>query len=463
MRNFLIGVFIFWLIIVGLIIDHEKKTTQPASVTENVVAGKTQVVFWHAMGGPLGIVMNKMIDRYNANSPDYYVKSVNMGGYDTLAKKILASLVADEAPDISQNYETLTKKFIGHNKIVCLDDLIEEDIKNGEEDIRKDIIPVLLRNNTFGGKLYSFPFNKSVPVLYYNKDMFKEVGLDPNRPPQTLDEFKEYSRHITNYYKDLADSLEGEEAEAIRRKDVYGFGCSKANVWAFLNRMMAFGGYIVQRNEDGRLISGFDEPASVNALSHLQEMVKEGIAREGQAFDHQNDFIAGRAGIIESSIISKVFMEEDIMFEYGIASLPGTIIDGKLHNGVILSGSNINIFNNGDPKKVAGAWDFVKWFTSTDNGAEWSIGTTYLPVRLSSVDSKIIRQAKKDDPNLNAAYEQLEYCHFEPRLTAWFEIRDMLADYVEEASLKMGKPSYYCDRMKRDVDNKLMYVLDTDE
>jgi ABC-type glycerol-3-phosphate transport system substrate-binding protein len=463
MRNFLIGVFIFWLIIVGLIIDHDKQSAPPKATKETVNSNKTEIVFWHAMGGPLGIVMNKMIDRYNASQTSYHVKSVNMGGYDTLAKKILASLVANEAPDISQNYETLTKKFIRHDKVVCLDELIEQDIARGEEDIRKDIIPVLLENNTFGGKLYSFPFNKSVPVLYYNKDMFKEVGLDPKRPPQTLEEFKEYARKITNHYKELAKSLGGEEGKAIERRDVYGYGCSKANVWGFLNRLMSLGGFIVTRNEDDRLISGFSEEASVMALSHLQEMVKEGIAREGQAFDHQNDFIAGRVGIIESSIISKVFMEDDITFDYGIASLPGSIIDGKLHNGVILSGSNINIFNNNDQKKIDGAWDFVKWFTSTENGAEWSIGTTYLPVRISSVNSPTIRKAKKDDPNLNAAYEQLDFCHFEPRLTAWFEIRDMLADYIEESSLKMEDPRYYCDRMKRDVDNKLMYVLDRDE
>lgn len=462
MRNFLIGVFIFWLIIVGLIIDHEKKTTGPTLIKGKNNSNKTEIVFWHAMGGPLGIVMNRMIDRYNAGQENYHVKSVNMGGYDTLAKKVLASLVANEAPDISQNYETLTKKFIRHNKIVCLDDLIEADIAKGGEDIKKDIIPVLLENNTFGGKLYSFPFNKSVPVLYYNKDMFKEVGLDPNAPPKTLDELAEFSKTIRNYYVKLSEEAKT-EADKLRFKEYYGYGCSKANVWGFLNRIMQFGGYIVKRNEEDILVSGFNEQPAIKALSHLQEMVKKGSAREGQAFDHQNDFIAGKVGIIESSIISKVFMEEDIIFNYGVASLPGVIINDEINNGVILSGSNINIFNNGDPKKIAGAWDFVKWFTSTENGAEWSIGTTYLPVRKSSVDSKTIKDARKADSNLNAGYEQLGHCNFEPRLTAWFEIRDMLADYIEESSLKMGNPKDYCDRMKYDVDSKLRYVTDKDE
>lgn len=451
MRNFLIAVFVIWLVIVGLIMQHDKATAGIGA--GEIVAGKTQIVFWHAMGGPLGIVMNDLVDRYNKSQNNFYIKSVNMGGYDTLAKKVLASLVANEAPDISQNYETLTKKFIKHNKIVCLDDLIASE----SEDIKADIIPVLLANNTFDGKLYSFPFNKSVPVLYYNKDMFAKVGLDPEKPPETLDDMVLCCRKITQYHQ----TTPGED------KSVYGYGCSKANVWGFLNRILQFGGKIV--SDDGHKSHFADAPA-INALQYLQDMLKEGIAKEGQAFDHQNDFIAGKVGIIESSIVSKVFMEADIKtFNFGIAPLPGHIMQptegtnpeaypGVINRGVILSGSNINIFNNGDPKKIAGAWDFVKWFTSTEIGAEWSVRTTYLPVRKSSVDSDIVKKALEVDPNLKAPYVQLDYCQFEPRLSAWFEIRDLMADHLERATIDMGPARKYCEQMGKDVDAILKHA-----
>ncbi|GAB4270683.1 MAG: ABC transporter substrate-binding protein [Candidatus Rifleibacteriota bacterium] len=427
MRNFLIGVIIAWIIIVFLIIDHEKKTAGLGAVEDH--SGRVQIVFWHAMGGPLGKVMTDLINRYNNSQKNYYIKSISMGSYDTLAKKVLASLVAKEAPDISQNYETLTKKFIKHNKIVCLDDLLASE----PEDIKSDIIPVLLANNTFDGKLYSFPFNKSVPVLYYNKDMFRKVGLNPDRGPETLDELAEFARKITRYHQNTP----GED------KTVYGYGCSKANVWAFLNRILQYGGEIL--SEDGKT-SNFDKPPAIHAIAFLQNMLKEGIAKEGQGFDHQNDFIAGKVGIIESSIVSKVYMENSLDFDFGVAPLPG-----QIRKGVILSGSNINIFNNGDPKKIAGAWDFIKWFTSTDIGAEWSIRTTYMPVRKSSLNSKYFIEAQKNDPNLKAPYIQLDYCHFEPRLTCWFEIRDLMADHLERATLEMGPAEKYAKGMANDV------------
>ncbi len=454
MRNFLIATLICWILVVGLIIKHDKDTAGPSQTDK--AGGKVQIVFWHAMGGPLGIVMDDLVNRYNNSQNSYYVKSVNMGSYDTLAKKVLASLVANEAPDISQNYETLTKKFIKHHKIVCLDDLIASE----SEDIKADIVPVLLANNTFDGKLYSFPFNKSVPVLYYNKNMFAKVGLDPNRGPDTLDEMLEYCRKITKFHQETP----GED------KSVYGYGCSKANVWSFLNRILQYGGKIVVDGPDGVMKSGFGEPAAIKSLEFLQNMLREGIAREGQAFDHQNDFIAGKVAMIESSVVSKVFMEADIKdFEYGIAPLPGNMIKsgegslpetkaGEIIRGVILSGSNINIFNNGDPRKVAGAWDFVKWFTSTDIGAEWSVRTTYLPVRKSSVKSDIVKKALEQDPNLKAPFVQLDYCDFEPRLSVWFEIRDLMADHLERATIDMGPAETYCTQMAKDVDAILKHA-----
>jgi len=449
MRNFLIATFFCWLIIVFAIIDDDKKSAGLAQVDVGS-EGRTQVVFWHAMGGPLGIVMDDLVTRYNKSQSNYFIKSVNMGSYDTLAKKVLASLVAKEAPDISQNYETLTKKFIRHNKIVCLDDLIASET----EDIKSDIIPVLLENNTFDGKLYSFPFNKSVPVLYYNKDIFARVGLDPEQPPRTLEEMVKYCRTITEYHRTTPGA----------DRSVYGYGCSKANVWSFLNRILQYGGKIV--SEDGHK-SHFGDQAAINALSYLQNMLKEGIAREGQGFDHQNDFIAGKCAIIESSIVSKVFMESSIEFNFGVAPLPGYIInpnpeltinESEINRGVILSGSNINIFNNGDPKKIAGAWDFVKWFTSTEVGAEWSIRTTYLPVRKSSLDSDYMQRALREDPNMAAPYVQLDYCHFEPRLSVWFEVRDLMADHLERATLEMEPAEVYCQQMAKDVDAILRHA-----
>lgn len=453
MDIFLIVVLIAWIFITYQIFWADTGDTKSQSQANT--NGKTEIVFWHAMGGPLGEAMDKLINEYNNNpNSKCYVKTINMGSYDTLQKKLLASLIADEAPDVAQCFETLTKKFIKHDKIICIDDLIEADLKSGEmkEDIRNDIIPALRVNNTFVGKLYSFPFNKSVQVLYYNKDMFQEVGLDPEQPPRTFKELREYCQKIVDFYK--AKGIEGK----------YGYGCAKSNNWSFLNRIKANKGYIVKRDTDGVLKCGFNEKAAIDSLSFLQDMLKDGLAKEGQAFDHQNEFIAGKCGIIESSVTSKIYMNPD--FRLGMAPVPGIedeSLPGGVYRSTILSGTNICIFKNVDPKKVEGAWDFIKWFTNTENGVKWSIGTTYMPVRVSSVNSDLMKSEMKKDPNLNAIYGYLDNLAFEPRITAWFEIRDLIADYLERCTLEHKDPKTYCEEMQKDIDGMLKHVTDKDD
>ncbi len=436
MRWFLAGLTVFWL---GLIffIHLDDKELENRHGSAALQEGRVQVIFWHAMGGPLGTVMDDLVGRYNKSQNRYVIKSISMGSYDTLAKKLLASLVAKSGPDISQNFETLTKKFLKYRKIVCLDELIASEA----EDIRADIIPVLRENNTYAGKMWSFPFNKSVPVLYYNKEIFRAAGLDPNRPPQTLDELASYARHLTKFMN---------QAEGQPHR--YGYSTNKGNVWMFLCRVLQYGGRLV--DSSGKKCY-FNEAPAVRAMEFIQNMVKEKIAVEAMGFDHQNDFKAQNVAMIDQSIVSKVHMESGIKFEFGVAPLPGAAT-----NAVILSGSNINIFDNGDPEKIKGAWDFVKWFTSTEIGAEWSIRTTYLPVRKSSLQVPLLKEALAKDPNLSAPYVQLDYTYFEPRLSVWFEIRDLMADYLERSTIEMGSPKGYLDQMNKDIDGLLKHSSD---
>ena len=469
MDAFLIIVLIVWVLITYQIFWAD--TGDEKSKSQANKNGKTEIVFWHAMGGPLGEAMDNLIEEYNKDpNSKCYVKTINMGSYDTLQKKLLASLIANEAQDIAQCFETLTKKFIKHDKIVCIDDLINADIENAKkagntiEDIREDIIPALRINNTFAGKLYSFPFNKSVQVLYYNKTMFKAVGLDPEKPPRTFKELREYCQKIVDYYKN-----DGTE----RKLHIYGYGCAGPNNWSYLNRIKANKGYIVKRDTDGLLKCGFNEPASIESLKFLQDMLKDTdpngkgypLAKEGRGFDHQNDFTAGLCGIIESSVTSKKFMNITD-FELGMAPLPG-IEDPSQPDGVfrstILSGTNICIFKNTDPKKIEGAWDFIKWFTNTENGVKWSLGTTYMPVRKSSVNSDLMKEAMEKDPNLNAIYGYLDNLAFEPRITAWFEIRDLISDYLERFTLEHKEAESYCQEIEKDINGMLRHVTDTDD
>ncbi|MBN1354798.1 ABC transporter substrate-binding protein [bacterium] len=384
------------------------------SLGSNVPRDRIVIRFWHGMGGPLGKILNDLITEYNQIQPVYYIDGICMGSYDTLEKKILASVVARRSPDISQNFEALTLKLSRAGKLACLDTLIERE--PDPEAFKNDIIPVMLQNNTFDGKLWSFPFNKSVPVLYYNRNMFQANGLNPDEPPRTIDQLWEYSRKLTR------------DVDGDGKYDIHGFAFTLRNQWNWACRHLSYGGTVL--NEFSRTVF-LNDPAAVRATRSYSDMLREGTARFAAGYDHQNDWLAGRVAMFEASIVSRVYLQDKIKFNHGVAPVPY----GN-NPVVIISGTNINIFDNGDPEKIEGAWNFIKWFTSPETGARWSMKSTYMPVRKSSLE--LLRQTSEfnSDRNFAAPYEQLEYATFDPRIPEWFECRIKISDELEQIYIK---------------------------
>ncbi len=379
-----------------------------------VSGNRIQINFWHGMGGPLGEVLEGLIDEYNAQQTRYIIKGTSMGSYDTLQKKILASVVAHRSPDISQNFEALTLKLSRAGKLVCLDDLIARE--PDPDTFRSDIIPVLLANNLFDGKLWSFPFNKSVPVLYYNKDMFREAGLDPERPPRTIEELYEYARKLTR------------DTNGDGIPEIWGFAFTLRNEWNWGCRLLSCRGTLM--DEDIRK-PFLDSEAALRATRSYADMILERTGKFAEGYDHQNEWLGSKIAMFESSIVSRVYLKDKIKFAHGVA--PISYIEQP---AVLLSGTNINVYDNGSPEKIEGAWDFIKWFTSTEIGARWSLGSTYLPVRLSSLNSKILQDAFASDTNIAAPYSQVDSASFEPRIPEWFECRIKISEQLEQIYIK---------------------------
>jgi ABC-type glycerol-3-phosphate transport system substrate-binding protein len=405
----------------------------------DIVNGRVQVEFWHGMGGPLGKVLDRMIEDFNRSQSEIRVVGVYMGNYDTLTKKILASIVAGEQPDISQNFESLTLRLARNRKIVPLDDLVAQE---EEEDIKADIIPVLLENNTFDGVLWSFPFNKSVPVLYYNREMFAEAGLDPDRPPETVAELQAYARLLT---RDRNGRHPGEPGFLANRKDIvqWGYAQTQRNTWIFECRLLQFGVPLIA--PDMRSVN-YATPGGIKALRASLDMLQEHSAFAAPGYEHQNDFVARRLAMFEATVVSRVFLRDKITFDYGVGPIPGG--DRK---AVVVSGTNINIFDNGSPRRIQAAWEFIKWFTSTENGVTWSLETTYMPLRKSSLRSPRMQEAFRKDPLLEKLYAQLDYAYFEPRLTAWYACRNKLSQILEQVTIVGGDPQTILEQVTAEL------------
>lgn len=384
-------------------------------------SGRVEVVFWHAMGGPLGDVLeDSLIADFNRSHPHIRVTPVNMGNYRALSQKIMASVMAGSPPALAQAYETWTAQLLRGGVIVPLDSLMEADPLFSDDDWN-DFYRVFRKNNTYDGRIYSFPFNKSVPLIYYNADLYNQLGLSP---AGTWDEQRELLRNLCLDANGDGDLLD----EGDRWGTAFG-----PSVWTFECLLTQAGGSLL---DSAGLTASFNGPEGVEALEFLTGLLySEGTAYLSSGYDHQRNFLEGRLGQVQGSVTSLAFMEQEMnrrrengqpAFTVGVAPLPG-----HRHHRVYIAGTNVVLFRNPDPRVVEAGWEFIRWFTAREQQARWSAGSGYLPARRSSIDHPLMLRKFLDHPGLSSVMAQVETALFEPQNTAWYDGREFLSEAVE--------------------------------
>ncbi len=370
-----------------------------------------EVIFWHAMGRWEPALL-ELVDEFNALHPEMPVRAYNMSRYQALSQKIIAAVAAGQPPTISQAYEAWTSEMRAADIIECLEPWARGEAGLAEGDW-EDIHQVFLDEcRDEEGQLWSFPFNKSVRTLFLNRDFFRAKGFDPDKPPADWETWRDMSLAMT------AD-LDGDG-----RNDHWGT-TGRNSVTIFGNLLLQNGGDFF--TDDGRR-SAIAEPEGVEALEYMWEMF--GSREMGYStFDYayQNEFKAGRVGMMESSSVSLSFLKGTIEFDLGVAPLPGRKKDVAL-----IQGTNLVVFKKATEAQKRGAWEFIKFLTSTENATRWSLATGYAPLRKSCMGQPDMRALLDEVPGLEASYDQLSSARSEPSNAAWFAGRK----YLEEGAIQ---------------------------
>jgi len=227
------------------------------------------------MGGPLGDALTKLVNEFNEIHPDIHINEISMGRYQALSQKLMAAIVANTQPDMAQAYEAWIAKFIEGNALVPVEKFINGPNGLSQKEL-DDFYPVFIKSSTFGDTMYAFPFNKSVRVMYYNKDMFYRNGLDINKPPVTWDEFITVGKQLT------------QDRDNDGKIDQWGTTFA-TNAWQFENCLLEAGGQLTNEALTEPL---FNSKYGVEALDFLSgQLNKSKIAYLSTGYDGQNDFL----------------------------------------------------------------------------------------------------------------------------------------------------------------------------
>lgn len=230
---------------------------------------KTTVTFWHVMGGPLGKRLNEMISDFNRMHREGQVKSVHMGSYDALAQKLMGAVASHSPPVIAQMYESWTDQFYEAGFLYPLELFVQDDPAFN----LGDFYPVFIEDNTYDSTLVTLPFNKSVPVFYYNRDMLESYGIDSF--PQNWIAFRK-------------------TCEAVQQNGVWPTSWP-IDVWYFSTMLYQKGGRLYDEEERRPL---FNSRAGVDVVEYIVSLVKDSLFYLNPGFQRQDEFLSGNVVII---------------------------------------------------------------------------------------------------------------------------------------------------------------------
>ena len=350
-----------------------------ASDQSNLAPGKdvkpaAKITWWHAMSGVNGDAVNKIVAGFNASNKGIQVEAIFQGTYDDLLAKLNTAIASNAAPALVQVYDIGQAYMRDTAQVVPMQAFIDRDKFD-----TKDFEPAVINYYKYQDKLQSMPFNASTPILYYNKDAFKEVGLDPNKPPVTFTEIADAAKKLTK--KDASGTT-------VR----YGFGPSIYG-WLF-EQLMATSGGLYADNGNGR-----DNRATKVVYNNAQgkailDWWKAGV--DGGYFFNP--------GIDNDGAANAFNAQKTAMYIESTARLRGhiTTIAGKWELGTglyprpdskpkdggnIIGGASLYIMKSRPAEEQQAAWEFVKYAMSPAVQGQWQSDTGYYPIVKAAYDT----------------------------------------------------------------------------
>ena len=159
--------------------------------------GRAVITYWDCHSGHEYTARATLIEEFNNSQNDVYVRSVPIG-YNALMEKTLTSIAGGAPPDVLSMDGGILMQLATHHLFMPLEDFMASVPSLQEE----RFFPHIWRMVACDGHVWAIPTTTDTYCLVWNKDAFREAGLDPDRPPRDWDEFMEYIVRLTVRSKD---------------------------------------------------------------------------------------------------------------------------------------------------------------------------------------------------------------------------------------------------------------------
>jgi len=372
-----------------------------------LAAAQTTITFYDPRANTaIAQLMDILVAEFEEQNPDIKIDHVNIAGYNQMNEKTLVAWAGGAAPNVVIIEQSRWFGFALDGMFLPIDTFLENDPSISLE----EIYPGIRDHLTWDGKLWGLPYNISTPLIYFNRDLFRESGLDPVAPT-TWDGILETGRRI-------AKDLDGDGNNEVWALDFYAWG------WLFEAWLGQNGARVA--SEDGHRYT-FNSEEAIQAMEFTQALVLEHrVARQGTGYP---DFWAGRLGMTERSTASlsgNVNNAASSGFDMWVAPLACNV-----ECYAPIGGGNLHILNTGSPEQREAAWRFVKFLFDTENLARMGASTGYMAGRTSSLQSPTLQDHFVDEPRAVVTYQQLVHAAPRAKVPNWAgEVASMISSFA---------------------------------
>jgi len=389
--------------------------------------GPVAITLWHSMGAPLSTGLERIIQEFNASQRQYRVEAIYQGSYTDSLNKLISSIGSGNIPTLIQLDDVSTQIMIDSQEIKPIQDFIDD-----EDYDLSDFDPKVLSYYQIDGTLYSMPFNLAGPILYYDKQLFQEAGLDPDQPPRTLEEVRQYAEQLV-------------ERDAQGNTTRYGIALH-ISPWIF-EQMLAKQGALYVNNGNGRegraTEAMFASEEGMKVLRWYDEMIEDGLALNSGR-DSTNAMLSIATGqsamamestAALSAAVALIAVSGEDPKRLGTGPLPAPASDAE--GGIVLGGASFWVLAEQTDEQQRGAWEFIKFAASPQQQAQWHADTGYFPSRLSAYELPAAVKRRQDFPQFETAVTQLRASPDTPAtngalLGAFRSLRDRVTQAFEE-------------------------------
>lgn len=375
------------------------------------------VTVWHAYVGLQAETLQKIADAFNASQSKVKVQIQAQGTYEELLKKFQDALGTPAAlPDLVLSEDTTTQFMVNSGAIVPAASCQKADPDSAKT--YDDVIPAVTSAYTVDKVLWPGAFSVSMPVLYVNKAILSQAGVDTTKFPQTIDELRATAEKVK------AANVPGVKAPLVMKVDSW-----------FLENWLTGAGKALVDNDNGRsglaTKSKLEQPDTTKIFNWFKSMLDDGLTKAiPSSTTGIDEYLAlndkSSAMLIQTSTaISTVaaLLEGSVSQE----QLKGVGIDATINKGLDIDvalqpglkeagqgqigGSAWYMVKSGNSLGVPAAWQFIKFFLTTPNQVTWTLEGSYLPVLKSAQDDPTLQKAFTTTTKgkwLNTAYQGLK-------------------------------------------------------